>query len=192
MKGGGDGNTQWGKNYTITGNQVLNANTASSTTVNTGFGIGHHSAIMVQQGIGVTITGNTLSDNRPSPLQQYGIEIGQSSSPSAQNQPDYVTVANNTILGTALGKINRLSSTFTSNYQEVSDNLFLANLFFNNNTGRLGIGTSTPLAALGIANGDIKLDLNQRIQWNNSSVNSISYDGTALRYPMDAWHSGLH
>lgn len=108
--------THQGSSIVITDNKIYNANTSGNTSQNTGLGINNPSGINVMQGRGVVITGNTIVDDRSTPLQNYCIQIGQGSNPSAASEPNDVTVANNHCSGYVIGDINVVSPTFTTRY----------------------------------------------------------------------------
>ena len=50
----------------------------------------------------------------------------------------------------------------------------------NYSSAVVGIGTTTPRQSLDIVNGDITLDNNQRIRWNNVASNSLFRSGAGL------------
>ena len=88
--------TRWGNNYKVIANTVLDANT---------------SGIAVGQGFNVEVANNSVIDTRAVPQMIYSVQIGQNFSPSAANEPDYVTVTNNRISGYVTGKVKWASPT---------------------------------------------------------------------------------
>ena len=103
--------TRWGNNYKVIANTVLDANASNVSTVNYGVGIINTSGIAVGQGFNVEVANNSVIDTRAVPQMIYSVQIGQNFSPSAANEPDYVTVTNNRISGYVTGKVKWASPT---------------------------------------------------------------------------------
>jgi hypothetical protein len=100
----------------ILNNTCVNNNQANVSSVNFGFGIAAPSGINLTRGLDSVISGNTCTDNQDTPTQNWGIQIGQTNSPSAITEPDYVICAYNDCNGNKLGTVNVVSPTFTTHY----------------------------------------------------------------------------
>lgn len=140
--------TIWGHNYLISGNTVINANESNVSTVNTGSGIVNTSGINAAAGMNMTISNNTVTDDRATPRQIYGIQVGQGFSPSANNEPNHVTVIGNRVSGYVTAKTNVASPTYTTDYTEINDNTAFTTtapsfILGNGSTGSLKIGDTT-------------------------------------------------
>jgi hypothetical protein len=100
----------------ISNNVVIGANQSNQATSNTGSGVANPSAINVLRGSGVVIEGNSILATTTA-LQHYGIQVGQTFSPSDINQIDNVIVRNNSCLPqyTVSGCFNLVSPTYTTN-----------------------------------------------------------------------------
>jgi hypothetical protein len=177
VTGGGDDNTRWGTNIIVANNIVHNANASNSTTYNTGTGVAPTSAIQIMEGMGVTVVANTCIDDRATPQQQYGIYIGQTSSPSAQNEPNNVIVAANSISGTVLGNVKVASTTYTTIYTELSNQLLL---FGGNVTSFQRLTISQNAANNGLYLGDgSSLNTNVNLNFNCKQPNlAFQMNGT--------------
>lgn len=121
LHAGSDDVTVVGNNYLFSNNKILNANVNNVASVNTGLGICHPSGINIMQGFNIDVTGNICVDDRATPQQIYGIEIGQTVSPSASTEPNHVTVIGNQISGVVTAKVHLVSPTFTTDYSNITD-----------------------------------------------------------------------
>ncbi len=113
--------TRWGNGYIIANNVIHNANSTNTTSYNTGLGICNPSGINVMGAFDVVVVGNTCVDDRVTPQQRYGIQIGQTYSVNATNQPNHVKVIGNHVRGYVSGKTNLVSSAYTNDYFEITD-----------------------------------------------------------------------
>lgn len=192
--------TLWGGPITITDNNIINANNNNGATINTGYGIIHPSAINVMQGYNILVANNNCVDTRVTPRQIYGVEIGQTFSPSASNEANHVTVANNQVTGYVTGKVNRASATYTSDYSEITDGVAqnvtgvvaIANggtgsatkNFIDLTTGQTAAGNKTFTGATTLtaasASNQTPLTINQNDTTNNPVALTISNTGTGL------------
>ncbi len=172
VRGGGDGVAVWGSSYLIVNNRVRNANDSNTATFNHGLGVCHTSAINISQGTGVPVAGNVCIDDRATPQQQYGIEVGQTYNPSGSTEPNSVTVADNHIVGVVLGKTNRVSATYTTDYSELTPNNgtldISANLALKNANSKVTGTTGLTLEETGDTYGTMRLSLQ-----NRSNVNGV-------------------
>jgi hypothetical protein len=141
---GSSSTTQWGTNIIVTNNKIYNPNTDNDATLNTGSAVINPSGINIAQGYGVVVAGNTITDDRATKFMRYGIQIGQISAPGASNEPDHVTVAGNQISGYLTGEVNRVSATYTADYNEQSSRNFIQHGTVAFPNGPVGIGVTSP------------------------------------------------
>jgi hypothetical protein len=102
----------------IIGNTCINNNQDDAATWNNGLGVVHPSGINIHGGaLGWVVNGNTCTDDQATATQHYGIEFGQTSSPSDTNQPDDIVCVGNQVAGNKTNGINIVSPTYTTNIE---------------------------------------------------------------------------
>ena len=112
--------TEIGTNFNVSNNTIYDPNTSGFVTANTGNGLNNPSGINIMLGRNIVVANNTITDDRSTPLQNYGIQIGQTFGPSSNSEPNGVTVVGNRVTGYVTKEIGLVSPTYTSDYQELS------------------------------------------------------------------------
>ncbi len=163
---GGDSTTPWGSSYIVADNRVHNANSTNVASQNTGLGIMNPSGINVMEGLDVVVANNICVDDRATPQQRYGIQIGQTANQSATNQPNRVVLSGNRVSGYVTGPTNRVSPTYTTDYFEITGSngayQFGGNLSLANTNGKITGPTGLTIEETGDVFGAVRMSVQNR------------------------------
>ena len=143
--------TVWGNGYIVAENTVVNANNANLASLNTGYGVIKPGGINIDQLQDIVVANNTCIDARVSPQQFYGIQVGQTFGPSSSNQPNRVTLSGNRIFGYQAAKTNLVSTTYTTDFAELTDDHLSV-------VGNYGFGTASPAYKYHFSGGTLAID----------------------------------
>lgn len=162
----------WGTNYLVANNTVHNANATNSASYNTGHGIIAPSGINITQLKGIVVANNACVDDRATPQQRYGIQIGQTFSPSSTTEPNGVVLSGNYVSGYVTAPTVRVSPTYTTDYFEITGTngayQFGGNLALTTANGKITAPTGVSIEEAGDVFGTARMSVQ-----NRSGVNGV-------------------